>query len=117
MTSKSQFGKYIAKRRKAVGLTAPQLAERVGTSRSALHYWETDKFLPSVSQLEPLAQALEVSYEELFERGGYDPALLPDPEPYFRIKFPGASDRRMKEAKQLFEQAEKSERGKKGGKR
>lgn len=114
MTPKPQFGKYIAKRRKAIGLTTEALAEKVGTSRSALHYWETDKFLPSVSQLEPLAQALEVSYEELFEKGGYDPALLPDPEPYFRLKFPGASDRRLKEAKRLFEQTEKSERRKEG---
>jgi len=110
MTSKSQLGKYIAKRRKALGLTAEALAEKVGTSRSALHYWETDKFLPSVSQLEALAQALEVSYEELFEKGGYDPDLLPDPEPYFRLKFPGASDRKLREAKRLFEQLEAAER-------
>lgn len=114
MTSRSQFGKYIAKRRKEVGLTTEALAEKVGTSRSALHYWETDKFLPSVSQLEPLAQALAVSYEELFEKGGYDPDVLPDPEPYFRLKFPGASDRRFREAKRLFEQVEAAERRKRG---
>jgi transcriptional regulator with XRE-family HTH domain len=114
MASKSQFGKYIAKRRKAVGLTTEALAERVGTSRSAIHYWETGKWLPSVSQLEPLAQALEVSYEELFVKAGHDPDVLPDPEPYFRLKFPGASDRRLKEAKRLFEQTEKSERRKEG---
>ncbi len=114
MTSKSQFGKYLTKRRKALGLTTEALAEKVGTSRSALHYWETDKFLPSVSQLEPLARALEVSYEELFEKGNYDPDLLPDPEPYFRIKFPGASDQSVQEAKRLFEQSEEAERKKRG---
>ncbi len=114
MASKSQFGKYIAKRRKAVGLTTEALAEQVGTSRSAIHYWETGKWLPSVSQLEPLAQALEVSYEELFVKAGHDPDVLPDPEPYFRLKFPGASDRKLKEAKRLFEQTEKAER-RKGG--
>jgi len=117
MSSNSQFGQYLIERRKAVGLTVEALAEKVGTSRSALHYWQTGKFLPSVSQLEPLAQALEVSYEELFEKAGYDPDLLPDPEPYFRLKFPGASDRRLKEAKRLFEQTEKAERRKKGGRR
>jgi transcriptional regulator with XRE-family HTH domain len=114
MKSKSQFGKYLAKRRKAVGLTTEALAEKVGTSRSAIHYWETGKWLPSVSQLEPLAQALKVSYEDLFEKAGHDPDVLPEPKPYFRLKFPGASDRKLRELARLTEQVEASERRKKG---
>jgi transcriptional regulator with XRE-family HTH domain len=114
MPSKSQFGKYIAKRRKEVGITTEALAEQVGTSRSALFYWETGKWLPSVSQLEPLAQALNVSYEDLFTRAGYDLKTLPTPEPYLRTRYPNASTRDMTEAKRLFERMDAAEHRRKG---
>lgn len=99
-----QFARFLTTARQAAGLSMEALAEQVGTSKSNIHYWELGEWLPSPIQLEPLAQALGVSYEDLFAKAGYDPAMLPDPEPYFRAKFPGASPRKLRaEAKRLYE--------------
>jgi transcriptional regulator with XRE-family HTH domain len=112
-----QFAKYLTTHRQAAGLSMDALAERVGASKSSVHYWESGEWLPSLGQLEPLAQALGVSYEDLFAKAGFDPATLPEPEPYLRAKFPGASKRKLAEAKRLFEQIDASERRRKGGRR
>lgn len=64
--------------------------------------------------LEPLAQAVGTSYEELFTRAGYDPKTLPKPEPYLRTLWPNVSARNLNEAKRLFERIDAAERRKKG---
>lgn len=117
MTPKTSFAKYLVKRRNAVGLSMETLAEMIGTSKSNIHYWESGEWVPSAVQVEPLAQALGVSYEDLFARAGHDPAELPEPEPYFRVKFPSASDRKLREAKRLFDQLDAAERRAKKGRR
>lgn len=114
MTSKAQFAKYLVARRKAAGLSMEALAKQVGTSKSAVYYWESGEWLPSVAQLEPMARALGVSYEDLFEKAGHDRETLPEPEPYLRTKFPGISNRKLNEAKRLFDQIQTAERRKKG---
>lgn len=117
MTPKTPFAKYLVKRRKAAGLSMDALAETVGTSKSNVHYWESGEWVPSTVQLEPLAQALGVSYEDLFARAGHDRAELPQPEPYLRVLFPGISDKNFDEAKRLFDRIDAAERRPKKGRR
>jgi transcriptional regulator with XRE-family HTH domain len=118
MTPKhAKFGQYLTRQRKAAGLSLRGLAEQIGASKTSVHNWETGEWLPEIALLEPLAQALGTSYEELFVRAGYDVGTLPQPEPYLRAKFPGISDRKFNEARRLFEQIEAAEHPKKGRRR
>jgi transcriptional regulator with XRE-family HTH domain len=115
MTPKhTQFGKLLAKRRKAAGLTLKEVADAVGVTKANVYQWEAGNWLPEPGLLEPLAQAIDSSYEELFTRAGYDPKTLPKPEPYLRTLYPNASARNMNEAKRLFERMDAAERRKKG---
>lgn len=101
--SQRQLGTFITKHRKARGLSMAALAEELGVTKSNVHYWESGKGAPSGSMLEPLAQALGVSYEDLFALAGYvHPDRLPDPTPYLRAKFRGAPDKAIAEAEQFF---------------
>jgi transcriptional regulator with XRE-family HTH domain len=113
MTPKNaQFGKFLAQRRKAAGLTLQEVADAVGVTKPNVYQWEAGNWLPDPAYLEPLAQAIGTSYEELFTRAGYDPKTLPQPEPYLRTLFPNVSARNLNEAKRLFERIEASERRK-----
>ncbi len=58
-------GQTIQKLREKRGVTQKQLAEKLFVSDKAISKWETGKGLPDITQLEPLAKALEVSVTEL----------------------------------------------------
>jgi transcriptional regulator with XRE-family HTH domain len=109
-----QLAAFITKHRERAGLSVPKLAEQIGVTRQTVHYWEAGDVLPQIAVLEPLAQAIGSSYEELFTRAGYDLKTLPQPEPYLRTVYPNASARDMKEAKRLFERMDAAQRRKKG---
>lgn len=89
MTPKNpHLATFIKERRTQLGLSLNQLAERVGVSKSNLHYWETGEFAPKPALLEPLATALEVSYEDLFAVADIPrPVGLPAYSPYLRTKY------------------------------
>lgn len=115
MTPKhATFGRYLTRQRKAAGLSLRALAEQVGASKSSVHNWESGEWLPEIGLLEPLAQALGTSYEELFVKAGYDRETLPSPQPYFRLILPGASDRQIRDVMAQVEKIEASERRKEG---
>jgi transcriptional regulator with XRE-family HTH domain len=115
MTPKhAQFGKFLAQHRKAAGLTLQAVADAIGVTKANVYQWEAGNWLPEPALLEPLAQAIDSSYEELFTRAGYDPKSLPKPEPYLRTLYPNASARNLNEAKRLFERLDAAERRKKG---
>ena len=61
----NKTGQLIARRRKEIGLTQKELAERLGVTNKAVSKWETGGGMPDVSVLETLADALEVSVDEL----------------------------------------------------
>jgi transcriptional regulator with XRE-family HTH domain len=61
----SDFGKRLAKLRKANGMTQQQLGDQVGVSRRVIAYYEAETDYPPVHILVPLAQALNVSNDEL----------------------------------------------------
>jgi transcriptional regulator with XRE-family HTH domain len=83
MPSNDKFAAFITRRRKSLGLTAPQLAEKVGVTKSNVSVWESGKYLPNLNVLERLARALAVGYEELLAKGNY-PRHEVDPVEYFR---------------------------------
>lgn len=59
------MGERISGRRRACGMTQEQLAGKLYVSRSAVSKWERGASMPEISLLEPLADALEISLEEL----------------------------------------------------
>jgi ribosome-binding protein aMBF1 (putative translation factor) len=63
------IARFVIMRRGELGLTQEQLAERMGTSHSAISRIESGKHRTSVATLERLAQALEVRFVMGFETG------------------------------------------------
>ncbi len=61
------IGQNIKKFRKEKGFTQKELAEIVGVSVQAISKWETDTGYPDISQVVPLASALNISTDELFD--------------------------------------------------
>ncbi len=67
-----QFGKFLRKQRKDKQLSLIDLAKRTATSSSYLSRIERGlRNPPSPAVLRRLAQALDVSYEQLMEQAGY----------------------------------------------
>src|SRR5512132_265573 len=63
------IARFVITRRGELGLTQEQLAERMGTSHSAISRIESGQHRTSVATLERLAQALEVRFVIGFETG------------------------------------------------
>lgn len=59
-----KIGKYIANKRKALGLTQVQLAEKLGMSNKSVSKWERGVCLPDVSVYEKLCGTLGISLNE-----------------------------------------------------
>jgi transcriptional regulator with XRE-family HTH domain len=60
------IGKRIQKRRKEVGLTQEELAEKAGISRAYMGYIEQGRNAPSLEILEKIANLLKLPLKELF---------------------------------------------------
>lgn len=58
-------GRFIAAKRKERGVTQEQLAAELGVSGKAVSKWETGRCLPDCSLMEPLCEALDVTFNEL----------------------------------------------------
>lgn len=65
----SRFGKFVAQKRKALGLTQEKLGEIVFVSGKAVSKWERGLSFPDINTLSPLAGALGVSLAELMKAG------------------------------------------------
>lgn len=61
------IGQTIRHYRKQLCLTQAQLADRVGVSAQAISKWETGAGFPDVSQIVPLARALCITTDTLFQ--------------------------------------------------
>lgn len=59
-----KIGKYIAEKRKALGLTQRQVADRLGMSDKSVSKWERGICLPDVSVYSPLCEILGISLNE-----------------------------------------------------
>ena len=54
------YGEKIKAKRKAMGLSQEDLAEKLGVTRQAVSKWETDRAQPTTSNLRELAQVFSV---------------------------------------------------------
>lgn len=63
------IARFVIMQRAELGLTQEQLAERMGTSHSAISRIESGQHSTSVATLERIAQALEVRFVMGFETG------------------------------------------------
>lgn len=71
-------GALIAQRRKALGLTQKQLAERLLVSDKAVSKWEVGASYPEVTLLPPLAQVLGLTVDELLAGEAQQPEQAAD---------------------------------------
>ena len=60
-----KIGKFIAERRRGVGLTQAQLAEKLGITDRAISKWETGKTMPDSSLMLELCDILEITVNDL----------------------------------------------------
>ena len=61
----TRISRFIAERRKALGLTQRQLAEQLSVSDKAISKWETGRGLPEVSLMLPLCAVLGITVNDL----------------------------------------------------
>ena len=61
-----KIGRYIAERRKALGLTQAQLAQQLGVTDKSVSKWERGVCLPDVSLYQPLCKILGITLSEFF---------------------------------------------------
>ena len=59
-----KIGKYIASKRKSLGMTQKQLAEKIGMSDKFVSKWERGICLPDVSVYLELCEILGISLNE-----------------------------------------------------
>ena len=75
------IGQNIKKYRKEKGYTQRELADLIGVSVQAISKWETNAGVPDISQVVPLASALDISTDALF-----DYTCRANPEDFENIK-------------------------------
>ncbi len=63
--SDQTLGEYIKAKRKAMGLTQHQLADKCGLAHVSIARFETDSHYPNLDSLILLAEALDVPMDEL----------------------------------------------------
>ena len=66
MLNQEKTGKYIAEKRKQLGMTQKELAEQVGITDKAVSKWERGKSIPDSAIMEELCGALHISMNEFF---------------------------------------------------
>ena len=66
MLDQEKTGKYIAEKRKQLGMTQKQLAEQVGITDKAVSKWERGKSIPDSAVMEELCEVLHISMNEFF---------------------------------------------------
>lgn len=69
-TNRQPFGQRLAQIRKAKGLTQQELGERIGVSQRIMHHYENKAEYPPAQKIIELAQALEMSVDELLGING-----------------------------------------------
>lgn len=70
-------GQLIAARRRELGLSQLELADRLHVTDKAVSRWETGRGMPAVDLLEPLAEALGLTVSELLSGQRLTPEELP----------------------------------------
>lgn len=71
-----KIGKYIAQKRKELGFTQKDLAEKIDVTDKSISKWERGNGLPDVTRLAPLCEALKISMNELVAGEDISEAVL-----------------------------------------
>lgn len=66
MMNIDEFGKFLSERRRALGMTQGDLAEKLNVTPKAVSRWERCVGYPDIGNFRNLAEALEVSLDSLF---------------------------------------------------
>ena len=65
MENKKSFGSYICQRRKELGYTQKEFAQKLFVTDSAVSKWERGLAYPDITLLQSICQILEISEKEL----------------------------------------------------
>lgn len=65
--NQAKIGKYIAKKRRELGLTQVQLAEKIGMSDKSVSKWERGICLPDVSIYTEICRILGITVNEFWQ--------------------------------------------------
>lgn len=84
MLDSAKIGNFIAARRKNLGLTQQQLADKLSVSFQAVSKWENGHSVPDVPMLCALADYFEVTTDELLGRNRRGKILICDDAPLIR---------------------------------
>lgn len=91
MNGKIICSDIIKQRRKELGMTQAQLAEKLYVTNKAVSKWETGEANPDISLLLPLSNALNISLDELLGNGNSNNRIIEQKTPVFtmldRIKY------------------------------
>lgn len=60
-----KIGKFIASKRKEIGITQQQLADKLGVTDKSIGNWENGRNMPDLSLFEPLCKELNISINDL----------------------------------------------------
>jgi transcriptional regulator with XRE-family HTH domain len=92
---KTQFGAFVARRRREQGLTQKALAEKLHVTDKAVSKWERGLSYPDVTLLEPLAETFGLGVTELVAcREAEEPDAVRDTEVRDLLEISGDSLRR-----------------------
>lgn len=64
--SQEMLAEIVKKQRNAQGLTQEQLSDKTGINRAMIGKIERQEYIPSIPQLERLAQILQLNIDDLF---------------------------------------------------
>lgn len=67
MNNKETMGQIIAAKRKELGMTQMELAERMGVTDKAVSKWERDLSYPDVNSLPKLAEVFGMTVDQLMQ--------------------------------------------------
>ena len=67
MNNKETMGQIIATKRKELGMTQMELAERMGVTDKAVSKWERDLSYPDVNSLPKLAEIFGMTVDQLMQ--------------------------------------------------
>ena len=73
-----RLGEWLSEQRKMRGLTMQDVADRLGVTKTAVHYWETGKRSMYARHVLDYCEALGIDADEIIRalRGGSDDASL-----------------------------------------
>ena len=71
------MGEVISTRRKEMGMTQNDLAEKMGVTDKAVSKWERNLSCPDLGSIPRLAEILGISLEELLNAGRPQPETAP----------------------------------------